>query len=271
MQLLGVDERMEPLGGPGGQPFAVVAAPPAPGSARGGTGSSRRGRGTRPPSGRRAARRPRPGSARRPRPASGRPSRPGRRRRRTCGAASRPASAGPSLPGGTRGPGRGRRPGRRRRPSRTRNSSRSLRSNSKFVAVVPGELAEVLFLEVQAVPGVGPVGQRLPGPFRRVGVGRQVLLDGLADHVGDLALGLVLGLFLGLLELRALEVAGLELDAEPLAGPLGEAGRAVVVGQEAGGGVARSGCRSCRGWRPWAARRRGAAGGTSRSASAARP
>ena len=41
-----------------------------------------------------------------------------------------------------------------------------------------------------------------------------------ADRVGELALGLGLGDFLGVLEAGALEVAGGQLDPEPLAGPL---------------------------------------------------
>ena len=55
-ELLGVDERVEPLGRPGGQALAVVAGGLACGRARRGTGSCRPGPGARPPCGRRAAR-----------------------------------------------------------------------------------------------------------------------------------------------------------------------------------------------------------------------
>ncbi len=66
---------------------------------------------------------------------------------------------------------------------------------------------------------------------------REVFVHGLADRLVELALGLGPGDLLGVLEARPLDVAGGELDAQALADPLGEAGRAVVVGEESLGGV----------------------------------
>ena len=57
-------------------------------------------------------------------------------------------------------------------------------------------------------------------------------------------------ILLGLVEVAAAEVGGVELDAEPVAGELGEAGRAVVVGRGSGRRPRRSGRRSCRGSAP---------------------
>ena len=201
------------------------------------------------------------------------PTRPGRGPGRTCGGPSRPASGGPSRPRGTRGPGSGRPPGSSRSPSRSRNSSRSSRSNSNSSRSYRGELAEVLVLEVQAVAGVGPVGQRLPVPFRGLGVGREVLLHRLADRVAEPGPRPCGGpSSTASSKVLPLKSRGVELDAQPLAGPLGEAGRAVVVGRGTGRRAASiwssiisriSVLGSCR--------RRGSAGGSRRPASAARP
>ncbi len=49
----------------------------------------------------------------------------------------------------------------------------------------------------------------------------QVLFDRLTNQVRDLALGLADRLFLGVLEDRSVEVTRVQLDPEPLPGPLG--------------------------------------------------
>ena len=115
-----------------------------------------------------------------------------------------------------------------------RNSSRSSRPNSNSSPSWLGELPEVLLLEVQLEPVVGPVRQGLPGPLRRVGVGGEVLLDGLADRLVELALGLGAGRSRAASsKRRALEVARRSSSTPSRwRDPLGEAGRAVVVGQE---------------------------------------
>jgi hypothetical protein len=92
-------------------------------------------------------------------------------------------------------------------------------------AGVGGELAQVLVLQRQAEAGVGPGGQRLPVPLGGLGVGRQVLLHRLADRGAGLMLGLLERGVAGVLEAGPLEGAGLELDAQAPAGPVGEARR----------------------------------------------
>ena len=57
---------------------------------------------------------------------------------------------------------------------------------------------------------------------------------------------LVAGGLVRLVEIAAAEVGGVELDAQPIGGELGEAGRAVVVVEEALARPGRSACRSCR-------------------------
>ena len=112
---------------------------PGPRGRSGGSGSCDRsprkrvmptGRGTRPPSGRRA-RGPRPGCWRTI-SALVEPGPVGRvdRRCRTCGGPSRPASGGPSRARGTRGPATGRPSGATATAFSLRNSSRSSRPNS---------------------------------------------------------------------------------------------------------------------------------------------
>ena len=102
----------------------------------------------------------------------------------------------------------------------------------EFVAVGAGVLLEVAILEIELEPLVDPADQGLPGPFRGVGVGGEVLVEGLADRVVEVALGLVAGGCLGVLERGALDVARRQLDAQALADPLGERGGAVVGVEE---------------------------------------
>ena len=76
----------------------------------------------------------------------------------------------------------------------TRKSSRLDPVEDELVALELGELAEVLVLEVGAVPGVEPGGQGQPVVLGGLGVGGQVLLDRLADLAAGLRLGLAAGL-----------------------------------------------------------------------------
>ena len=143
---------------------------------------------------------PRPGSDGRSRRGRGRPSPRGRWRCRTCGAPSPPANGGPSRAEGTPAPARGRSSRARRWPARTgippgrrgrtRNSSPSTDANflrSRSLRFSSNRL-------------LTQSGQRLPGPFRGIGVGGEVLVEGLADRLVELALGLVLGDLGGVLE-----------------------------------------------------------------------
>ena len=141
----------------------------------------------------------------------------------------------------------------------------------ELVAVGAGVFLEVSVLEVELEAGVGPVRQGLPGPFRGIGVGGEVLVHRLANRLAELALGLGLGDLLGVLEAGALEVAGGELDAQALADPFGEAGRAVVVGQEPLGGVLDLAVDHLEDHFLGRATLRAGPGGTSRRACAARP
>ena len=77
----------------------------------------------------------------------------------------------------------------------------------EFLAVLAGELPEVLLLEVQIEPRVGPVLEGQPGPLGGLGVGGEVLLDGLADGLAKLAFGLRVDDVGGVLERGALQVA----------------------------------------------------------------
>ena len=162
----------------------------AAGPARGrrGSGASRSGRAARPPSGRRGCR----ASA---------------WMRRTISARSRPAQSAGSM---ARANLWWTQPLSERRPQSGRRNSRAgdrsifwselggllveellevVAAELELVAVGAGVLLEVAVLEVELEPLVGPAGQGLPGPFRRVGVGGEVLLHRLADRLVELALG----------------------------------------------------------------------------------
>ena len=145
-----------------------------------------------------------------PRPAFSRAttSRTGRRRRRTCDGASQPACAGPSplrrnsragfeVDGVKRGHG-------------LRDEELLQAVAIEFRLVLRAALAgfQVAVFEIQAVAGVRPAQERLPGPVGRFGVGGEVFLDGLAHDVVELRLGLMLGVLFGGFEVDALEVAG---------------------------------------------------------------
>ena len=70
----------------------------------------------------------------------------------------------------------------------------------ELVAVLAGELPEVLLLEIQIEPRVGPFLEGQPGPFGGIGVRGEVFLDRLADAVVKLAFGLGLDNLAGVLE-----------------------------------------------------------------------
>ena len=142
----------------------------------------------------------------------------------------------------------------------------------EFFFVGCRDLSEISILEVQAEAVVGPVCQRLPGPFRLLGVGGQILLDGLADGLaGAVARPWTAAISSASSKLAPLMSRAVSSIPEALADPFGEAGCAVVVGEKPAARRPRSGCRSCRGSFPWAEPPRAGSGGTSRRASAARP
>ena len=157
------------------------------------------------------------------------PTTPRRGRGRTCGGPSRPAIGGPSR--ATRYSDGRREVHRLHRLAGLLDEeigqAVAVHVERRLVVLASrgrGELAEVAVLEVQAVLGVGPGRQRQPVVFRRLGVRGQVLLDRLADQALGAGLGRVRGVVASLLEGRALELLGGELDAELLARVVGEAG-----------------------------------------------
>src|SRR5208283_4861699 len=112
-----------------------------------------------------------------------------------------------------------------------------LAAELEFIRILGGELLEVLLLEVQLEAVVSPRRQRDPGPLRGIGVGGEVFLDSFADGLVELPLGLGPDNVASVLEAGTLEIARSDLDTQPLGDPFGEAGGAVVLGQEALGGV----------------------------------
>jgi len=112
-----------------------------------------------------------------------------------------------------------------------------LAAELEFIRILAGELLEVLLLEVQLEAVVRPRRQRDPGPLRGIGVGGEVFLDRFADGLVELTLGLGPDNLASVLEAGTLQIARGDLDTQPLGDPFGEAGGAVVLGQEALGGV----------------------------------
>ena len=66
-------------------------------------------------------------------------------------------------------------------------------ARAKLFFIGDGDLPQFFFGELQPETIVDPVHKGLPGPFRPIGIGRQVLLDRLANRVAQLSLGLRLG------------------------------------------------------------------------------